>query len=59
MHDTDRQSDWCDAILCDGVNTTAWEQEFVESMRDRIDRGLTLSEKQAEILEKIYAERTP
>lgn len=52
--------DWLEAIESDGVNLTTWEEEFVASIRDRFDRGwTTLTEKQAEILERIYAQKTP
>lgn len=42
-----------------GVNLTAWEEGFIESIRDQLTAGRELSEKQAEILERIYAKRTP
>jgi hypothetical protein len=42
-----------------GVHLTAWEEEFVESLRTRVDTGRTLSAKQLEVLEDIYARRTP
>lgn len=35
------------------------EEEFLASMCDRRDRGRPLSDRQADILERIYAERTP
>lgn len=51
---------WLDAIEADGLNLTKWEEDFIASIRDRFDRGwTTLSERQAEILERIYAEKTP
>lgn len=31
-----------------------WEQDFIESIRSRIDNGWTLSNRQAEKLEQIY-----
>lgn len=54
-----RHEGWLETIERDGRNLTTWEQEFVESLRERVDRGQTLSEKQAAILERIYAEKTP
>lgn len=51
---------WLEAIEVDGVSLTTWEMEFIASLRARFDRGQDrLSETQAEILERIYAERTP
>lgn len=37
---------------------TPWELGFLESVSDQFDRRGTLSEKQYEILENIYAEKT-
>lgn len=35
-----------------------WEEDFLSSISDQFDRKGTLSDKQFEILEKIYAEKT-
>lgn len=52
--------DWLESIEVEGRNLTAWEEEFVASLRDRFDRGwTTLTDKQAEVLERIYADKTP
>lgn len=48
-----------EAIEREGVNLTTWEEEFIESIRERVDAGRPLTEKQIEILESIYAKRTP
>lgn len=37
---------------------TQWEQDFVESVSDQFDRRGTLTDKQFEVLERIYAEKT-
>jgi uncharacterized membrane-anchored protein len=37
---------------------TKWEEDFIESVTDQFERRGTLSDRQAEILEKIYAEKT-
>lgn len=50
---------WMDAIEESGHGLTKWECDFVESLRDQIVEGGTLSERQIEILERIYAEKTP
>jgi len=54
---------WIDIIKTDGVNLSKWEEDFVESLSDQLERKKNkdepLSERQAEILERIYTERTP
>lgn len=42
-----------------GVNVSKWEADFVESISDQLQQRGSLSEKQVEILDRIYAERTP
>lgn len=42
-----------------GVNLTAWEEEFIGSLRAQLSAGRQLSERQVEVLERIYAEKTP
>lgn len=37
---------------------TKWETDFIDSIKDQWDTKGTLSEKQYETLERIYAERT-
>ena len=37
---------------------TKWEEEFIISISNQFDRKGSLSDKQFEILERIYAERT-
>jgi hypothetical protein len=58
---TDKQQvyeKWLSAIEKDGVNLSTWEEEFVSSVRAQFDKRGFLSDKQAEIIERIYAERT-
>ena len=50
--------DWIDIILSRGVNLTKWELSFVESVSEQFDRRGSISERQEEILERIYAEKT-
>ena len=50
---------WAEAIQDHGRGLTTWEMEFVGDVADRLDRDLPLSEKQEEVLERIYADRTP
>lgn len=51
--------EWCDMILAMGRNLTAWEQDFIESIDQQLTQGRSLSDRQVEILEQIYAEKTP
>ena len=51
---------WVETITTEGLNLTKWEEDFVMSIRERFEEGRWhLTEKQAEILERIYAEKTP
>lgn len=51
---------WLETIETEGRDLTKWEEEFCQSIRERFDEGrFNLSEKQVEILERIYAEKTP
>lgn len=53
---------WIDVIKTDGVNLTKWEEDFVQSIENQLEknkqREQPLTERQAEILERIYAEKT-
>jgi hypothetical protein len=50
---------WADQIQMYGEKLSVWEEEFVESVVSQLDQGRGLSERQAEILERIYSEKTP
>lgn len=51
---------WVETIETEGANLTKWEEDFVQSIRERFDQGrFHLTDRQAEILERIYAEKTP
>lgn len=50
---------WITAVNEHGVNLTDWERQFMESVTDQWDRTGRLSDRQVEILERIYAEKTP
>jgi hypothetical protein len=50
---------WVDAILSEASDElTDWEINFIESIDQRLRGGRIPSEKQAPILERIYAEKT-
>jgi len=46
-------------INTEGRNLTPWEADFIESIEEQWKERGSLSERQEEILERIYSERTP
>ena len=50
---------WISAVNEGGRRLTAWELQFMESITEQFDNSGSLSEKQEEILERIYAEKVP
>ena len=57
--ETDEHKRWVECIKTEGCRLTPWEEQFVSDIGDRLDSGYTLSDRQVEILERIYAEKTP
>jgi len=55
VYTTAELQDFVRQVLCYGRGVTDWEQSFIKDM-ERKDR---FSDKQAEIIERIYSERTP
>ena len=49
---------WLDSIAETGRGLPKWEQDFVESIGLQLDDRGTISDRQEEILERIYAEKT-
>jgi len=50
---------WIDAIKDEASDSlTDWETDFIESIENQLDARGQLSEKQEEILERIYAQKT-
>lgn len=51
--------DWIKTIIEEASDTLSdWEGNFIDSIETQLARGYTLSQRQDEILEKIYAART-
>ena len=50
---------WIAAVNDEGRKLTDWEVQFMESITEQFDNSGSLSEKQEEILERIYAEKVP
>jgi hypothetical protein len=49
---------WIKTALEDGKGITAWENDFLVSVGEQLERKGTLSDKQEEIVERIYSEKT-
>ena len=50
---------WIDACINESKRRLSkWEEEFLESISDQLTNRGDLSERQAEILERIYSEKT-
>ncbi len=49
---------WINTINEEGVNLSKWEISFMESVTDQFSRKNWVSEKQEEIIERIYSEKT-
>jgi hypothetical protein len=50
--------EWVEKLQQEGKNLTSWEEDFIESVSERLNMSLSLSEKQEEILERLYADKT-
>ena len=48
---------WITSVNDEGRSLTDWEVQFMESITEQFDNSGGLSEKQEEILEKIYVEK--
>lgn len=49
---------WIDEVNTHGKRLTDWEKNFMESLTNQFEETNSLSEKQEEILERIYADKT-
>jgi len=50
---------WIEACLDNYHRLTKWEDDFIHSIQEQLELHGSLSEKQEEILERIFADRTP
>lgn len=41
------------------LELSKWEESFLDSVGGKLSKGWTLSDRQIEILERLYAEKTP
>lgn len=51
--------DWIDTINISGKNLSKWEEDFMESLTEQFNERNSISDKQEEILERIYVNKTP
>lgn len=49
---------WIDTISTEGRGLSKWEGDFVESVAEQFEERGSISDRQEEILERIYAEKT-
>jgi len=52
-------ADWIESVNTEGQGLTAWELGFMESITEQFEQSHNLSDRQTEILERIYAHKTP
>jgi hypothetical protein len=57
MHTSEVYQEWVDRILVE-AKLTQWEQDFIDSINRQLGLEVTLSPRQADKLESIYAEKT-
>ena len=50
---------WINHVNDNGVNLTKWELDFMQSITEQFVSWKKISDKQEEILERIYTEKTP
>ena len=48
---------WINDVINDGWNLTKWEENFIASIDEQFTQSGSLSERQTEILERIYTEK--
>jgi hypothetical protein len=58
MTDQEKWQYWIETIQTEGKYLSKWEKDFVESISDQLQTKGRLFERQVEILERIYSEKT-
>lgn len=58
-YDAATVSNFIDALQTPHKPLSPWEESFLESITDQWETKQWLSDRQLEILERIYAEKTP
>lgn len=50
---------WIQDVLESGKGLSKWEEDFVASLEEQFEKRKSLSDKQLEILERIYTDKVP
>lgn len=50
---------WLHSLETEGHGLTTWEEEFITDLQSQVDETGTLSERQEQLLETLYANKTP
>lgn len=50
---------WITTVQEEGRGLSKWEQDFMESIQERFETSRFITDRQEEILERIYSEKTP
>jgi hypothetical protein len=50
--------EWIELVNDEGRGLTKWEEDFMDSLTEQFEECGSISDRQEEILERIYAERT-
>lgn len=50
---------WITTVNEEGRGLSKWELDFMESITEQFEKRNSISDKQEEILERIYSEKTP
>lgn len=50
--------DMFDMIEIKGRNLSKWEEDFINSIKEQFEKRRTLSEKQEDVLRRIYEDKT-
>lgn len=51
--------EWIELVNTEGRNLSKWEQDFMDSIIEQSEERGSISDRQEEILERIYSEKTP
>lgn len=50
---------WINEINNNGINLSKWETDFMESITEQFEKYKRISDKQEEIIERIYTDKVP
>ena len=51
--------EWIELVNTEERNLSKWEQDFMDSITEQFEERGSISDRQEEILELIYSEKTP